>query len=352
MQVIIDSDCHVIESDQTWEYLDPQDIEFKPKAVDNPDRPDRPLWVIDGHARQRPFGTNSTGTTSEELSGFSKTTFHTRSLGDVDARLNHMDELGVDIQVLYPTIYLTRVSEKPEVELALLKSYNRWLADIYWQSKGRLRWVVVPPLDSMDQVAEQLRFAKNNGAVGVFMRGYEGDRRLTDEYFDPLYVAASENDLPITVHAGCGNAAFARLAEGDAYARNKLPVISAFHSILFKRLPRKYPDLRFGFVEVAANWLPYILNDLERRVEREGWSFSDDVLGDNRMYVACQTNDDIPYILNHVSENNLIIGSDYGHSDTSSELEALKSFKSDERIPAGVIDKILSDNPSKLYAIS
>ena len=70
------------------------------------------------------------------------------------------------------------------------------------------------------------------------------------------------------------------------------------------------------------------------------------------MYVACLTNDDIPYILNHVSENNLIIGSDYGHSDTSSELEALKSFKSDERIPAGVLDKILSDSPSKLYAIS
>lgn len=352
MQIIIDSDCHVIESDQTWEYLDPQDIEFKPKAIENPDKPDRPLWVIDGHARQRPFGTTSTGAASEKLSGFSQTTFNTRSLGDVDARLSHMDELGVDIQVLYPTIYLTKVSERPEVELALSKSYNRWLADIYWQSKGRLRWVAVPSLDSMEEVPAQLKFAKENGAVGVFMRGYEGDRRLTDEYFDPLYAAAADNDLPITVHAGCGNAAFARLADGDAYARNKLPVISSFHSILFKRLPQRFPSLRFGFIEVAANWLPYILNDLQRRVAREGWSLGDDVLGDNRMYVACQTNDDLPYILEHVSGNNLVIGSDYGHSDTSSELEALKSLKSDGRIESAVIDKILSDNPSRLYAIS
>ena len=103
---------------------------------------------------------------------------------------------------------------------------------------------------------------------------------------------------------------------------------------------------------MAANWLPYILNDLRRRVDREGWDLGEDVLGENRMYVACQTNDDLPYILEHVSGNNLLIGSDYGHSDTSSELEALRHLKSDGRIEPSVIDKILSENPSKLYAIS
>lgn len=348
---VIDADCHVIESEQTWEYLDPQDIEFKPRAVENPDRPDRPMWVIDGRARQRPFGTATTGAPSEELSGFSRTSFQTRSLADIDARLAHMDELEVDVQVLYPTIYLTKISDRPEVELALAKSYNRWMADVWAQSKGRLRWVAVPPLDTMDEVPAILRYAKDNGAVGVFMRGYEGDRRLTDEYFDPLYEAAVENDLPITVHAGCGNPAFVELTDGDAYARNKLPVISAFHSLIFKRTPQRFPGLRFGFVEVAANWVPYVLNDLDRRVEREGRSLGDDVLGDNGMYVACQTNDDIPYILSHVSEDHLMIGSDYGHSDTSSELEALKSLKGSGLLETRVVDKILCDNPSRLYAI-
>ena len=348
---VIDADCHVIESEQTWEYLDPQDIEFKPKAVENPDRPDRPMWVIDGRARQRPFGTSATGAPSEKMSGFSETTFQTRSLADIDARLAHMDELGVDVQVLYPTIYLTRITERPDVEVALAKSYNRWMADVWAQSGGRLRWVVVPPLDTMEAVPEQLRFGKDNGAVGVFMRGYESNRRLTDEYFDPLYEACVENDLPITVHAGCGNPAFVELTDGDAYARNKLPVISSFHSLIFKRVPQRFPGLRFGFVEVAANWVPYVLNDLYRRVEREGWTLGDDVLGDNRMYVACQTNDDIPYILEHASEDNLMIGSDYGHSDTSSELEALKSLKGSGLLESRVVDKILSDNPGRLYGI-
>ena len=349
---VIDADCHVIESDQTWDYMDPQDREFRPRAVENPERPDRPLWVIDGRARQRPFGTNATGAPSEELSGFDRTSFQTRSLADVEARLAHMDELEVDVQVLYPTIYLTRITERPDVEVALAKSYNRWMADIWAQAGGRLRWVVVPPLDTMSEVPAMLRYGKEHGAVGVFMRGYEGSRRLTDEYFDPLYEACVEYDLPVTVHAGCGNPAFAELTDGDAYARNKLPVISAFHSIVFKRLPQRFPGLRFGFVEVAANWVPYILNDLDRRIEREGVRLSDDVLGENRMYVACQTNDDLPYILGHVSENHLMIGSDYGHSDTSSELEALKSLKSSGRLAPSVVDKILCDNPSRLYAIA
>ena len=110
---VIDADCHVIESEQTWEYLDPADQELKPLSLPDPNRPDRPIWVIDGKNRQRPFSTTGTGGAAEQLSGFTETTLETRSLADVNARMAHMDELGVDVQVLYPTIFLTRISENP-----------------------------------------------------------------------------------------------------------------------------------------------------------------------------------------------------------------------------------------------
>ena len=50
---IIDADCHVIESEQTWEYLDPADEQYKPASMFDPNRPDRPVWVIDGQHKQR-----------------------------------------------------------------------------------------------------------------------------------------------------------------------------------------------------------------------------------------------------------------------------------------------------------
>ena len=46
----------------------------------------------------------------------------------------------------------------------------------------------------MDKALEEARFAKDNGACGIFVRGLEGDKRLSDSYFFPLYEAAGRLD--------------------------------------------------------------------------------------------------------------------------------------------------------------
>ena len=158
--------------------------------------------------------------------------------------------------------------------------------------------------------------------------------------------------MPVCIHAGCGNPAFVGLTEADAYSRNKLPIISAFHSMMYRGLWQRFPRLRAGFIEGAANWVPYIINEVQHRARRDGNGFdSDNLMADSRMYVTCQTNDDLPYIFANASEDNFVIGSDYGHSDTSSELEALKSLKTSGLLEPRVVDKVLSDNPARLYAI-
>ena len=43
----------------------------------------------------------------------------------------------------------------------------------------------------MDEAIEQVKMAKENGAVAVCLRPLEGDRHLTDPYFYPLYEAAT-----------------------------------------------------------------------------------------------------------------------------------------------------------------
>ena len=96
---------------------------------------------------------------------------------DIDVRLRHMDELGIDVQVIYPTLLLSEPAEHAEVELAITRSYNKWLADRCAASGGRLRWLCVPPTRSMDQALETLRFSKAHGACGVLKKGdREGGR--------------------------------------------------------------------------------------------------------------------------------------------------------------------------------
>ena len=46
-----------------------------------------------------------------------------------------------------------------------------------------------------------------------------------------------------------------------------------------------------------------------------------------------------------------MIGSDYGHADSSSELEALKNLEELSGLAHGQVHKILEDNPKALYGL-
>jgi predicted TIM-barrel fold metal-dependent hydrolase len=263
-----------------------------------------------------------------------------------------MDELNIDIQVIYPTIFIFPTARRPEVDLAICRSYNRWMAGIVAKAPDRFRWVVVPPLLNMDRVAEELKFGKEHGACGVYLRGLEADRRLSDPYFHPLYDAASKLDLPICVHSANGSIeSHDFFLDEPGFCKFKLAVVGAFHSLVNDGIPERFPQLRIGIIEVSAQWIPYAIHDLARRHTRRGKKLSDNLLKEKRVYVTCQTDDDLDYILGYAGEDNLVIGTDYGHSDNASEIEALRKLRSEGRLATGVIDKILQDNPSALYGL-
>ena len=75
-----------------------------------------------------------------------------------------MDELEIDVQVLHSTIFIQQIADRPEVEVAVCRAYNRWLADIWRQGKGRLRWSAALPFMAMDEALKELRTAVENGA--------------------------------------------------------------------------------------------------------------------------------------------------------------------------------------------
>ena len=346
---VVDSDCHVVESDRTWTYMEEGDTRYRPykfkrdEAVGGRVRGNE-AWVIDGKLIfPGPVGLEST---SQEA----------REMIVVDARLKHMDELGVDVQILYPTIFLRPITRSSKIEMALTTSYNRWLAEIWSKGEGRLRWVAVLPLLSMPAALRELEWAKQNGACGVFMRGFESDRHLGDSYFFPLYEAAEALDLAICAHAG--NSSFwieDFYAEAGGLPVFKFPVVDGFLSVIKARVPEQFPKLRYGFIETASQWVPWAIHSFGRA----GMSATaaepgrrSTLMEESRLYVACQTDDDIAYVLQYAGPNNLVIGSDYGHQDTSSELAALRHLRDMEGVDDDAVDRILDANPSALYGLS
>jgi predicted TIM-barrel fold metal-dependent hydrolase len=97
--------------------------------------------------------------------------------------------------------------------------------------------------------------------------------------------------------------------------------------------------------------VPYMVVELAKRFERNDRGRVQNIIRDNRVYVACQTDDDLPYVLKYSGEDNIVIGSDYGHADTSAEIEALRKLKQKGEVEPRVIDKILYDNAKVLYGL-
>ncbi|MGE5852470.1 MAG: hypothetical protein ACM35E_04950, partial [Deltaproteobacteria bacterium] len=102
-----------------------------------------------------------------------------------------------------------------------------------------------------------------------------------------------------------------------------------------------------------AQWVPYLVHDLNLRFPKlAGKQARPDVLsGSHQLFVACQTDDDLPYVLKYAGENCLMIGSDYGHADNASELLALAKLKDNGEIAPHIIEKILIHNPTKFYVL-
>jgi len=350
---VIDSDAHVIETERTWDFMLPSDSAYRPEIVMGEDGVD--YWMIEGKSRGRARGPVAAKGIATSVDRGMEVDEGKRLMEDIPGRIAHMDELNIDVQVLYSTMYISRMCDKPETEVALSRGYNRWLADIWKQGEGRLRWAAMLPIETMEEALAELRWSADHGACGVTLRSLENDRLVIDPYYYPLYEEAERLNIPITVHIGSNNDHINRVfvadGVGGTFGRLRLMSVAACHTLITNRLIDQFPNLRFGFIEASAQWVPYMLHDLKRRLETRGRELAADPLKAHNIWVTAQTDDDLPYVLKYAGEDSLVIGTDYGHQDQSSEIAALRMIREKGDVEPRLIDKILGENAIALYGL-
>ena len=77
----------------------------------------------------------------------------------------------------------------------------------------------------------------------------------------------------------------------------------------------------------------------------------DDILRRQKIYVTCENDDDLPYLVACGLEDHLVIGTDYGHTDPSSDVDAIRIFQGRNDISEKVKEKILSHNAKTLFGL-
>ena len=79
-----------------------------------------------------------------------------------------------------------------------------------------------------------------------------------------------------------------------------------------------------------------------------------DIVRLNKLYITCQVDEDLPYIMEYTGEDHLLVGSDYTHADTSMEVEfeaRLQERADRGEIPQSAVQKITHDNGKVFYGL-
>ncbi len=281
---------------------------------------------------------------------------------DSKVRLEHMDDEGIDIAVLFGTeMTLNREFYTPSV----CRGYNDWLADFCSADPERLKGVALLPLGDMDAAVKELdRAVGELGFVTFFMKNSHEDKSADSEHFFPLYEAAEGMNVPLSVHIPHG--AKKIIADTYHYDYVKGHAIHPFSSmlsvmdVLYGGVMDRFEKLRIGFMEGQVGWIPWWLWRLDEQLEefgtRPGLELGlkkqpSEYIEEGRLFFSCDPEE--KYLAfaantrvadNTTCEDYILWASDYPHSDGIFP-GAVTTFLDQEELTEQQKDKILRDNP-------
>ncbi|HEY5875111.1 MAG TPA: amidohydrolase family protein [Ilumatobacteraceae bacterium] len=249
---------------------------------------------------------------------------------NVQGRLQDMDTEGVDVHLIIPATWSTAaVVLDWSLAKELYAAYHRYLDDYCAADPTRLKAAIMAPANDPEWAASQIReLAGRPWAVAVTPALPSG-LPLDDPSLTPIWEAMDEVDLGILHHSFFyeppyfpgyndvwGNVVVARSAAHPWGAQRLLGYF------LLSGMCDRYPNLRIGFAECSAGWLPGWLTRLEgqahylRRALPERKHTPLDYARDGKVYVGIE-----PYegaemckaIIDVCGDGVLMFQSDYPH---------------------------------------
>ena len=353
---VFDTDAHVEESEETFASLDAED---RPRVIEGAKRA---FWLIEGRTFPRlsgkgvhTFGSPHVRREAGHVDPERRARVESQELRDPKARLQDMDHEGIEVSVVFPTMFLVwPLADSPALARALCRSYNEWIAAKCAASGGRIRWVATLPLPDVEGTVEEVRRAKKLGACGVMTLGTAGPLKLDDRRLDPFYAAAQENALPVCVHVGWSYPPISDLYDNvyeTMITPFVLPIFMGFSSMLIGGVLERFPRLKVGFFEAGVEWVPYWLDRMERFYKQPpGGSKKSDLPARNpreyvqagRVYFSCELDEArIAMVSEAIGDDCIVYSSDLPHAHRV--FDAIQLFRDRKDIAEPTKAKILAN---------
>jgi predicted TIM-barrel fold metal-dependent hydrolase len=193
---------------------------------------------------------------------------------------DRLDELGVDVMLIYPSWTLGFLaSPDDELRAPACRAVNRHTAALFAPYRDRLRTAAMIPMHTPEEAVAELEHAVGElNFTLVLLAGYaqrsgrNGTASRLDVFgldsaadYDPVWAACDRLKVAPVFHSSLQSMHPARAISN--YVFNHVGGIAGAHEALCKALflggvYRRFPSLRFGYLEGGVMWGASLLADL------------------------------------------------------------------------------------------
>ena len=264
-----------------------------------------------------------------------------RKISDYHERLRVMDDMGVDIQVLTPSlVHQYTYWAAPEASLAMERLTNDRLAEAVAIAPHRFIGLGSVPLQAPDLAVQELeRCMSELGFKGVEISSHAEGLELGDPRLRPFWDAVTRLDALVYLHpSGVLDPRYARHQIWNSIGQ-PLEEAMAMASLIFDGVMDAYPRLKICIAH-GGGYLPFYAgrvdhNYLDKPFTRTSMSKSPSAyMREDFWYDSCLYNVDVlENLVRKVGFSRIVLGSDYpvGENDPVGFIRSAKGLSKEEQ---------------------
>jgi predicted TIM-barrel fold metal-dependent hydrolase len=289
------------------------------------------------------------------------------------ARLELMDEQGLDRALMFPTLASLieeRMRDDPDMAHAVIHSLNEWLHEEWtFEYEGRIFPTPVITLPVVEKAIEELEWVVARGAKVVLIRpapawGHRGPRSPGLPEFDPFWEKVVEHDVLVAMHSSdsgyerhtnewMGNDSEMLPFQPQAFRMLSQwrPVEDAVSALICHGALSRFPQLKVAVIENGSSWVAPLLGVLADTYKKMPQDFPEDPVAvfKRNIYISPFWEEDLPALAELIGAEHVLFGSDYPHpeglADPASYVDEL------EGAPEDVVRKIMGGNLASLMGV-
>jgi predicted TIM-barrel fold metal-dependent hydrolase len=367
--ILVSVDDHLVEPPHLFDGRLPSRYAAQAPRVERRDD-GSDVWTFNGTVIPN-VGLNAVAGRPREEYGVDPTAFDEMRPGcyDVHERIKDMNAGGVLASMCFPSFpgfsgRLFAACEDKDLALAVLRAYNDWHIDEWCGSyPGRFIPMTLPILWDPELAADELRRVAAKGCHSVTFTenpatlGYPS---FHTEHWDPLWRAACDEGVVLSIHLGSSGQILVTAADAPVdvmITLQPMNICQAAADLLWSRVIKNFPDIRFALSEGGTGWIPYFLDRIDRTYEmHRAWTGQDfgtktpsEVFREH--FLTCFIADPVGIEMRAmIGLDNIAWECDYPHSDSSwpEAPEDLAAVASD--VPPDELAKITYENACRWYS--